>query len=114
MLSDEAIETRLNELREKAAEYATAYAEKEYLEEFKKTKLALLMKDAEKSGCTSAAAQEREARASKEYSDFLDGLKAATEKAERLRWQLRIAEIGADVWRSQEATKRAERKGYGA
>lgn len=114
MTSDEAIERRLNELRDTAKEYSIAYAQKEYLEEFKKSKLAILMKQAERDGFATSAAQEREARASKDYQDLLTGLQAATEKSESLRWELKIAEIGAEVWRTKEANKRAERKGYGA
>lgn len=114
MNSDELIERRLVELRETADRFAKAFAQREYIDEFKKSKLALLMKDAERQGFTTSAAQEREARAHPEYIGLIEGLRDATETAESLRWKLKIAEIGADVWRSQEATKRAERKGYGA
>ena len=110
----EAIEKRLHELRQTAAEYATAYAHKEYLDEFKKSKLALLMREAEAQGFSTAAAQEREARAHPEYIQLLEGLKVATELSERLRWQLRIAEIGASLYQTKQADQRAERRGYGA
>ena len=111
--SDDAIERRMQELRELSKDYAKAKAQQSYLDEFKKSKLAMLMKVAEKEGHTSAAAQEREARASDAYIELLDGLRDATERAESLRWQLQIAEIGSEVWRTQEANKRAERRGYG-
>lgn len=110
----EAIERRLHELRTTAAKYAKAEADRTYLEEFKHSKLALLMKDAEAKGAPSVAAQERDARCNEEYLNLLEGLRFATETAERLRWELRIAERGADLWRTAEATKRAERRGYGA
>jgi DNA repair ATPase RecN len=113
-MSDEAIERRLQELRETAKKYAAAYANMEYLEEFKKSKLAILMKKYEREGFTTAAAQDREARADKDYQELLAGLQAARELSESLRWELKIAEIGAEVWRTKEASKRAERKGYGA
>jgi hypothetical protein len=102
------IETRLQELREKSRQYAKDYATVGYLEEFKKSKLAILMKQAETKGFTTAAAQEREARANPEYITLLEGLQEATERAESLRWELRIAEMGAEIWRTQQATKRAE------
>lgn len=111
---DDAIERRLTELRETAKQYSAAYAQREYLDEFKKSKLSILMKKAERNGHKTTAAQEREARADDEYLALLDGLKAATERSEALRWELKIAEIGAEVWRTKEANKRAERKGYGA
>ena len=113
-MSDEAIERRMIELREVAAKFATKFAHKEYLEEFKKSKLAILMKQAEREGFGSAVAQEREARAHPEYLELLKGLEAATEESEALRWQLKLAEIGVDVWRTQQSNKRVERKGYGA
>ena len=112
--SDEIIERRLNELRETAKKFAKAIANREHLDEFKKSKLAILMKKYERNGFASAVAQEREARADDEYIALLDGLKAAVESSEALRWELKIAEIGAEVWRTQQASRRAERKGYGA
>lgn len=113
-MADNAIERRMQELRDTAKKYATAHAQREYLDEFKKSKLAMLMKKYEREGFTTAAAQEREARADQAYLELLDGLRAATESAEALRWELKIAEIGAEVWRTKESSRRAERRGYGA
>lgn len=113
-MSDLAIERRMAELRDLAGRFAKAYATREHLDEFKKSKLAILMKQAERDGMTTAAAQEREARAHPQYLELLDGLKAAVEESESLRWQLKIAEIGAEVWRTREASKRAEQRGYRA
>jgi len=113
-MSDEAIEARMQELRELAKRYSKAYATREYLEEFKRSKLAIMMKKYERVGFATAAAQEREARADQEYIDLLDGLREAVEQSEALRWELKIAEIGAEVWRTRQANIRAERKGYGA
>ena len=113
MLSDEKIESRMAELRELSATYAKAYATKSYLEEFKRSKLAILQKKYEPKHKTTAA-QEREARADPEYRELLEALREATEQSERLRWQLKWAEIGVEVWRTQESSKRAEKRGYGA
>lgn len=106
------IESRLTELRQLAKEYAEAQAQRDYLDEFKKSKLAMLMKRFEAQFPT-AAAQEREARAHQEYIDLLDGLRVATEKAEFARWRLKIAEMGAGLWQTRESTKRAEMIAYG-
>jgi hypothetical protein len=114
MASDEQIERRMHELRELAPQYAKARAQVAYLDEFKKSKLAMLMKVAEQHGATTAAAQERDARCHPDYLELLEGLKEAMERAETLRWELQVTSIRADVWRTQEATKRAERRGYGA
>jgi hypothetical protein len=112
-MSEDAIERRMSELRDTAKAFAKAYAQKEYLEEFKRSKLAMLMKQAESKGHTTAAAQEREARASNDYLELLQGLRDATEQAESLRWQLKIAEIASEVWRTRQSTRRAEMMGYG-
>ena len=111
---DNTIEKRLHELREVAGRYADAKAKKEYLEHFRKSKKAILMKQMESLGFNTLAAQEREALASLEYLQLLDGLREATREAERLRWELEIARIGSELWRTQQANQRIERKGYGA
>ena len=102
------IEERLDELREQAKKYAKDQAHVGYLEEFKKSKLAILMKKAETRGFTTAAAQEREARADQEYIGLLEGLEAASEAAEAARYDLKIAEWAIEIWRTRQATKRAE------
>ena len=48
-------------------EYAKAKSNKDHLEEFKKSKLAMLMNEAEKQGITAANKQESWARSNKEY-----------------------------------------------
>lgn len=110
----EKAEVRLAELRSMSEQFAKAYAERMYLEEFRKSKLAMLMKDAEVAGYSSAAAQEREARASKEYVELLEALRTATEASEKLRWHLEVAKLGVAVWQTQQANERMERKTYGA
>ena len=103
----------MTELRDLAQRFAKAYAQREYLDEFKRSKLAILMKQAEREGASTSAAQEREARAHPQYLELLEGLRAAVEESESLRWQLKIAEIGAEVWRTRQSTRRAEMMGYG-
>ena len=108
-MSDKA-EARLQELRTMSEEFATAYAERNYLEEFKKSKLAILMKQMEGMGFTTAAAQEREARAHEEYLKLLEDLREATKESEKLRWHLEVAKLGVAVWQTQNANERAERR----
>lgn len=108
------VEKRMQELRRLGADYAKAKAEVEYIDEFKKTKLALLMQEAEAQGHKTAVAQEREARTHREYMELLEGYKTAIETAERCRWELKVAELGVEVWRTQQANERNERKGYAA
>ena len=110
----DAIERRMTELRQLADDYAKARANTVYLDEFRKSKIAILMKQAEQRGVKTAAAQERDALADPEYLTLLDGLKAATEVSERSRWLLRIAEMGSELWRTEQANARTEKRGYGA
>ena len=113
-MSTDKTEMRLQELRQMSEKYAEAYAERNYLEEFKKSKLALLMKQAEVDGHKTAAAQEREARADPEFIALLQNLRTATETSEKLRWHLEVAKLGVAVWQTTQANERAERRAYGA
>ena len=90
--------------------YAQAKADRTYLEEFRKSKKAILMKEAEVYGHKTAAAQEREAYAHPEYVELLHGLRDAVAAEEELRWGLVAAQARIDVWRSQEASARQEVK----
>lgn len=83
--------------------YAQAKAERVFIEEFRKSKKALLMKA---SGEGAIGAQEREAYAHPEYTALLDGLKAAVEKEETYRWQLVSAQMRGDLYRTQSANNR--------
>jgi len=112
--NNDRIEARLQELRDMAADFASAYAQRTHLDEMKKSKLAILMKQAEIEGHKTTAAQEREARAHPEYLQLLEGLKIATEQSEHLRWQLEVAKLGVGVWQTMNANERAERRAYGA
>ena len=107
----EAIERRLNELRQVKDQYAKAQARRVYLEHFRKSKLAILMNGYSREHAT-AAAQERMARAHPEYVELLDALETATEQAEKLYWELRISLKGADLWQTEQASKRAEHRAY--
>jgi hypothetical protein len=90
--------------------YAQARADRTYLEEFRKSQRALLMKDAEVEGHKTSAAQEREAYAHPTYMELLRGLREAVAVEEELRWGLVAAQARIDVWRSQEASARQEIK----
>jgi hypothetical protein len=91
---------------ENSCKFAEAKAQRIYLEEFRKTKKALLMKEALDLGFESAVAQEREAYASVDYQLLLKGLQVAIEKEETLKWMLTAAQMKADIWRSEQASER--------
>ena len=86
-----------------AEAYAKAKANVTYLEQFRKSKKAIIFQNA--LGNT-IADKESFAYSHPEYLEVLDGLKQAVEEAERLRWMLVAAQARIDVWRSQEASNR--------
>lgn len=100
----------LDFLRDNAVAYAKAKSERVYMEEFRKTKKALLMQQAEEAGHKSAVTQEREAYANPEYIAFLEGLRAAVEEDERLKWLMVAAQAKIEAWRTLESTRRYEAK----
>ena len=88
--------------------YAEAKSHRVYLEEYRKSQKAMLMKTALADGrAKSAVVAEIEAYADPAYIEVLKGLEAATEREEELRWGLVSAQARIDVWRSQEASNRA-------
>ncbi|KDR25937.1 hypothetical protein BG60_26215 [Caballeronia zhejiangensis] len=100
----------LEAIAEYAPLYAKAKSERIYLEQFRKTKKALLMQAAQEAGVKVSATQERDAYAHPEYQELLVALRAAVEEEERLRWFLVGAEAKIEVWRTMEANRRAEAK----
>lgn len=107
-MSQEKTEARFAELEALAIEYAQAQAQAEHLGEFRKSKKAMLMKEAELNGSTSAAIQEREAYRHGDYIELLNGLKVATERALSCKWRLEVARMRFDWARTVQATRRAE------
>jgi hypothetical protein len=87
-----------------AKAYAQAKAEVTYLEQFRKSKKAILFANA--IGNT-IADKEAFAYSHPEYLTLLDGLKEAVAEAERLRWMLVAAQARIDVFRTQEASNRS-------
>ena len=87
-----------------AKAYAQAKAKVTYLEQFRKSKKAILFASA--MGNT-IADKESYAYSHPEYLELLEGLKAAVEEAERLRWMLVAAQARIDVYRTQEASNRS-------
>jgi len=88
-----------------AKKFSQAKAERIYLEEFRKSKVALLMKQSMEK---TLAGQERDALAHMEYQELLQGIKQAVAIEEELRWHMVAAQARVEIWRSQEATARNE------
>lgn len=94
-------------IRDNGKHYAKAKADRVYMEEYRKSLKAILMK---RSMETAVNAQEREAYSHPEYIQLLEGLREAVEQEEKLRWEMVAAQARVEVYRSQEATKRVEYK----
>ena len=87
--------------------YAEAKSHRVYLEEYRKSQKAMLMKAALSDGrAKSAVVAEIEAYADSAYIEVLKGLEAAVEQEETLRWGLVSAQARIEVWRSTEASNR--------
>jgi hypothetical protein len=88
--------------------FAEARSHRVYLEEYRKSQKAMLMKAALSDGrAKSAVVAEIEAYADPAYIEVLKGLEAAVELEETYRWGLISAQARIDVWRSTEASNRA-------
>ena len=88
-----------------ASKFAKAKATRVYLEEFRKSKKAVLMAQ---STAEAANAREQYAYSHADYLALLDGLREAIEIEEKLRWDLIAAQTRVEIWRSEEASARAE------
>lgn len=86
--------------------YAKAKAERVYLEHFRKSKKALLMKDAEVAGAKTSAAQETVAYADPAYQELLIALRDATYREEAEKWRLTAAHVQVEIWRTDSANNR--------
>lgn len=96
--------TYLDLIHDTAPRLAKAKAERVYLEEYRKSLKAILMKG---STAKSAVLQEADAYADPQYLALLNGLKVAVHGEEFLRWRMVEAQAAIDVWRSTEASNRA-------
>ena len=83
--------------------FANAKANRVYIEEFRKSKKALLMAQSTESA---ANAREQFAYSHPEYVELLQGLKAAVETEERLKWEMVAAQARIEIYRTQEASNR--------
>lgn len=102
MITEKQAEAANDFIRDNASKYGRAKAERIQLQEFRKSKKALLMN--QKTG----PQHEREsfAYAHKEYIKILDAIKIAVETEEAIRWQMKAAELKIEMYRTQQANNR--------
>lgn len=104
-MSDSDPELAIEYIFKNGKRYAKAKAQRIYLEEYRKSLKAIIMKRSIEGAVN---AQEREAYSSDEYVELLKGLREAVEIEEEIRWGLVAAQARIEVWRTTEATNRAE------
>ena len=102
MIDESRVERAVNWLAESADKAAQARATREYLEEYRKTLKALLMREHAE---LPLAAAEREAYADPRYVEHLVAQREAIEQDEKLRWLRVSAETLVSCWQSQNRSR---------
>jgi hypothetical protein len=85
--------------------FAHAKAERTYIENFLRSKKSILMSQSTDS---TIGGQERDAYRHPEYLALIEGLKEAVEVEETLKWKLIAAQARIDIFRTLEASNRAQ------
>ena len=109
MIDEQTVESALDFLRDNAEKIAKARAERIYLDQFRKSKKAILFTQASED---TVAAKEQWALQHPDYLKLLDALSTAVYEDERLRFLTAAAEAKIEVWRTMQANARAEGKAY--
>ena len=109
MITENDVDKALIHMRAEAANIGKAKADRVYLDQFRKSKKALLFNQAPDG---TIADKENYAYSHPEYLGVLDGLREAVETEETLRWKMVAAEAYVEVWRTQEASNRMVDRGH--
>ena len=104
LITDEEIEKAIDWLKNNADQSAKSRAERIYMEEYRKSLKAMLMK---KFVDMPVSSQEREAYAHPEYIEHLKAIKIAVERDEKNRFLRVTAEAKIEAWRSMSANLRS-------
>ena len=105
-ITDSEIDKALDYLRDNARDAAQAKANRVYVEEFRKTLKAKLMKE---HATLSAVLQEREAYSDPRYAEHLEAIREAVMQDEQHRFLRIAAEAKIGAWQTQSANHRAMR-----
>jgi hypothetical protein len=103
-ISETEVDKALDYLRDNADAAAKARAERIYVEEYRKTVKAQIMKEHD---TLPFAGQEREAYADGRYVQHLEAIREAVHADEKHRFLLGAAQAKIEAWRSQCANERA-------
>ena len=103
MIDEQSAEKARDWMRDNAVVHGQAVADKLYIEDFKKVKLAKLFLESPED---TVAAKDAWAYSHPEYKELLDGLKAAREKELELKHKNEAAQATVDVWQTISANNR--------
>ena len=107
MITEEELGRTLDWLVKVALPASKARAEREYVEQFRKSLKAILMG---KSDAKTIADREAYAYSHPEYKQHLDAIREAIEADEKYRWLQVAAEAKIGLFRTQEANNRAQER----
>lgn len=105
MISEDDIEKAVAYLAANARKAAQAKAERIYLEEFRKTVKAQIMRE---TPGESLGGQESRAYSDSRYTQHLQAMREAIERDEYNRWMMIAAQAKIEAWRTQQANARVE------
>lgn len=103
MITEKEVEAANDYIRDNAPKYAKAKSERVYLQEFRKSKLAILY-NTQKDGTDKA--KDSYAHAHPEYLEVIEGIRSAVEEEETINWRMKAAQEKVDIWRTQQANNR--------
>jgi len=114
MTDNDALETKMHKLREIGEKHAEARGNVSLLEHGRKVLLSTIMKEVMLLGSEykTIAAQEREARADKRYSDHIKALAIAIEEEVKWSWEKKIVDMNFESWKTKMINQTVERKKY--
>jgi len=114
--SAQSLEKTLGFIRDYRGRYASAKSNRVFLEQFRKSKKAILMEQrrAELAGKekTTESMLENYAYSHPEYLELLDGLRVAVEQEEEMGLLVKGCWAQIEIWRTEQANNRAERSAY--
>jgi len=108
------IEKPLAFIRDHAKEKGMYKGERVFLEQFRKSKKAMLKIEARQNGIKTDCEAEDYAYAHEDYQALLTALQVATEREEKLALQIESARLRIATWQTMSADARAEKRAYSA
>lgn len=103
MITDAQVEHALQFMWKQSNEYAKAKSERRYLEEYRKSLKSILVNEFPEG---TVLTRESYAYSHEKYLAVLEGIRAAVDIEEALRWKMVYAENLCNIYRTQQANNR--------